>query len=333
MKEKTKISIPKTTYEILIKDCENFGFYKTDGELNKNLFLNTLIINYYEVFSADEEKLHDELQKAIKDITPKKKDELYEKLIKIIAKRDNQKHIDDNSIIISFKPTKHTEDIINYIESVLIKNEAISSYYRRLFNSYIHHPLNEREKIIFKKNYNLLLKSIAKDTQVYISLSNNEIIKAASIYSIASSKDELFNYVLLERDNNVSQTLRLSKIKSVALLSKKRELSQEVISCFDKQIKYGVQYPINAYEQEMILVKLTKHGQKLFKRIYLYRPIYDFVENNIYYFSCSYDQVLQYFQRFGRHAIILSPKSLAIEMRDYYHTSYETYRKYHMEKV
>lgn len=55
MLEKIKISVPKKTYDTLIKDCDNFDFHKNETTLNKNLFLNTLIVNYYERFSANEE--------------------------------------------------------------------------------------------------------------------------------------------------------------------------------------------------------------------------------------------------------------------------------------
>ena len=42
MLEKIKITINKNVYNTLIKDCENFGFYKNETELNKNLFFNTI---------------------------------------------------------------------------------------------------------------------------------------------------------------------------------------------------------------------------------------------------------------------------------------------------
>ena len=54
MLEKIKITINKNAYNILLKDCENFGFYKNETELNKNLFFNTIILNYYDHFSSNE---------------------------------------------------------------------------------------------------------------------------------------------------------------------------------------------------------------------------------------------------------------------------------------
>ena len=35
MLEKIKITVPKSIYEILIKDCENFNFFKLGDVLNK----------------------------------------------------------------------------------------------------------------------------------------------------------------------------------------------------------------------------------------------------------------------------------------------------------
>ena len=46
MEEKIKIHLSKDVYDVLIKDCEAFEFYKTNGQINKNAFLTKLINNY-----------------------------------------------------------------------------------------------------------------------------------------------------------------------------------------------------------------------------------------------------------------------------------------------
>lgn len=324
MEEKIKITLPISTYEILLKDCENFEFIKSDRELNRNLFINTLIINFYEEFSLDEETFHDELLKSIDLIPEQLKDDTFEKIIKAIEKRSKSNDKSDKTITFSFKPTKLSSKAIEYINNVLIKYESISSYYRRLFNSYAHKPQNEREKIIFKENYNLLLKSINKNVQVCLSLKSGSIYNNVSVSSISSSKDELYNYVLIQ-DENKPRTFRLAKINNVSLLSKKREISEEILSLFSRQIKYGAQYPIYTNENEIIKVRLSKTGKELFKRIYLYRPKPILIEDNIYHFNCSYDQVVHYFKRFGCDAIIISPAILTIHMKKYYHKANRKY--------
>ena len=50
MQEKIKIYLPNDIYQIILKDMELFEFYKKDGSLNRNEFLNKLITNYYEIY-------------------------------------------------------------------------------------------------------------------------------------------------------------------------------------------------------------------------------------------------------------------------------------------
>ena len=55
MDEKIKISLSKNTLDVLKKDCVDFKIVKENGQPNMNAFINTLIVNFYEAFSASEE--------------------------------------------------------------------------------------------------------------------------------------------------------------------------------------------------------------------------------------------------------------------------------------
>jgi hypothetical protein len=327
MLDKIKITVPKDTYDILIKDCENFNFYKNENVLNRNLFLNTLIVNYYEKFTMNEESLKDELLKSINEYVKKNENQILDEILNIIRKKDSLEDSNKTEII-NLKPTKLSEKQILFIENNLINNNSISSFYRNLFNSYSHTPQNYRELIIFKENYELLNESIIKERKVSITLKNGDTINNASIYKIKHSKEELFNYVLLENSNNKPNTIRLSKIKYVSILNSKREISNEVSSIFERQIKYGVEYPFYSSSEEEVVIKLSEKGKNLFKSMYLYRPIPDKVEDNLYYFNCSHNQIIHYFKRFGYDAIIISPSYLTEKMHNYYYISYEKYKKY-----
>lgn len=316
MLEKIKITVPKNTYDILVKDCQNFGFTKKDDSLNKNLFLNTLIINYYEKFSSNEEEFKDKLLKAINQNVHNNQNELLEEILSIFQKNDTL-HSDNKSETINLKPTKLSEKTILFIENNLIQNNSISSFYRNLFTSYAHIPQNFRERIIFKETYECILESIEKDRTVYLYLLNGDVIKDASIYKIESSIDELFNYVLI-CINNSMHTIRLSKIKYITISNSKREIPEKSMLTFERQIKYGVQYPFYTPDDEIVIVKMTDKGKELFKKIYLYRPIPDKIEENYYYFNCSHNQVSHYFKRFGKDGIIIYPRQLAESMKKYY---------------
>ena len=324
MTEKIKISVPKRTYELLRKDAKDFRILKPSGEENLNAFINSLVINFYEEFSADDESLRESIKGALSAIPEKYAKEAFSEVMNAITKREKEENL-GKSVALSFKPTKVSEPVTVYIENVLLKNEAISSFYRRLFIAYSKKLKNEREKIIHKQNYALLASAIKKGLQVCISLDNGHIYNNVSVYAIEAAKDELFNYVLCFGDKK-NRTLRLAKIKTVSLLAKNADIPEESQSMFARQIAAGAQYPIYSTDNEPIKVQLSAKGRELFEKIYLYRPIPVAIEGDVYIFDCSANQVLYYFERFGSEALILSPKKIGIFMRNYYYFALKKYR-------
>ena len=324
MTEKIKISVPKRTYELLRKDAKDFRILKPSGEENLNAFINSLVINFYEEFSADDESLRESIKGALSAIPEKYAKEAFSEVMNAITKREKEENL-GKSVALSFKPTKVSGPVTVYIENVLLKNEAISSFYRRLFIAYSKKLKNEREKIIHKQNYALLASALKKGLQVCISLDNGHIYNNVSVYAIEAAKDELFNYVLCFGDKK-NRTLRLAKIKTVSLLAKNADIPEESQSMFARQIAAGAQYPIYSTDNEPIKVQLSAKGRELFDKIYLYRPIPMEIDGDIYIFNCSANQVLYYFERFGSEALILSPKKLGIFMRNYYYFALKKYR-------
>jgi len=324
MTEKIKISVPEKIYELLRKDAKDFRILKPSGEENLNAFINILVINFYEKFSADDESLRESIKGALSVIPEKYAKEAFFEVMNAITKREKEENL-GKSVALSFKPTKSSESVTVYIENVLLKNEAISSFYRRLFIAYSKRLKNEREKIIHKHNYELLVSGVKKGLQICISLDNGHVYNNVSVYAIEPAKDELFNYVLCFSDKK-NRTLRLAKIKTVSLLAKNAEIPEESQSMFARQIAAGAQYPIYSTDNEPIRVQLSAKGRELFDKIYLYRPIPMEIDGDVYIFNCSANQVLYYFERFGSEALILSPKKLGIFMRNYYYFALKKYR-------
>ncbi len=325
MYEKIKVTVPKTTCELLHKDALDFGIVKANKEANLNAFINLLVTNYYETFAAREEDLKDKLDRALFGIPEKYSKDALSSIIKIIADREKDDENDEKSVALSFKPTKMSEGVFLHIENTLVKNESLSSFYRRMFLSYSKKTKNEREKIIHKKSYESLCKAIKRGVRVCISLDNGHVYNEVSVYAVASARDELFNYALLYSDNK-NRTFRLAKIRTVSLLLSKSEIPLENVGMFDRQILCGAQYPIYSTDNEPIKVQLSKKGVDLFNRIYLYRPTPISIEGDVYTFNCSANQALYYFERFGSEALILSPKKLGIFMRNYYFYALKKYR-------
>lgn len=327
MEEKIKVSLSKKLLELLKKDCVDFLIFNKNNTANMNLFINTLIANYYLEFCSNEEDLHDKIRKTLEVVPKTYQESVFDSFLKIINSKTDDKN-EKNSCSLSFKPTAISQNANLYIETVISKNESISSFYRRLFTCYSIKTKNEREKIIFKQTFQQLSHAKAKEQQVIISLKNTNRPsnpRKISIYSVASSNDELFNYLLAYTENK-SITVRLAKIESVVLTPTKSFIPNDCCQNFERQIACGVQYPIYNSDKEEIKVELTKNGQELFKKIYLYRPIVTKIEGDVYTFNCSANQVLYYFQRFGDSATILSPKKLGIAMRNYHWYAFKKYK-------
>lgn len=325
MEEKIKITIPKDILQLLQKDCGDFKITKADGSINFNSFINLLINNYYETFTAKEETLHDAIRNALSVIPNCYQQKVFDDVVKLFADQNCAMTDKHNNTTFSFKPTKVAERAIAYIEHIVLQDESISSFYRRMFTTYSKLTKNEREKIIHKDNYELLTKAIKKHVQVCIALNAGDIINNASIFAVASSKDELFNYVLV-CSGKQNYTLRLASIYSVTMLAVQECMPQDNRILFERQIASAVQYPMYSTDNEPIEVQLTEKGKRLFDKIYLYRPNPIKIEGDIYTFTCSAKQLLYYFERFGDNALILSPKKLGIFMRNYYYFALKKYR-------
>lgn len=325
MDGKIKISLSKSTLNVLKKDCTDFKIVKENGQPNMNAFINTLIMNFYEMFSASEETLHEDIKNALSIVPDYYKEKIFHNVVKVFAKKSEYTDGKKDSTTFSFKPTKISEKALLYVDHVLLQSESLSSFYRRMFLSYTQKTKNEREKIIHKKNFELLQKAIKKSVQVCIQLQSGVVMNSLSVYSISPAKDELFNYVLAY-DTNHNTTIRLASIKTVSLLPVSSHIPQDNKTLFERQIACAAQYPMYNTDNELIKVQLTEKGKKLFEKIYLYRPTPVNIEGDVYTFNCSANQLLYYFERFGESALILSPKKLGIFMRNYYYYALKKYK-------
>ena len=324
MEEKIKISVPETVLEALRKDCADFKLLKANGERNFNLFINTLVANFYEEFCAAEMKLRERVEEAIAAVPERYKGEVAAKVLKLYAVGNRERS--GKSSVFAFKPTKLSEYAVEYIERVALKDESLSSFYRRMLTAYSEKHKNQRERIIHRENYEKLCEAMKNGVAVSMVIADEETSRRASVYAVAEGKDELFNYVLAYNGKN-NTTCRLASVKSVFLLTERAEIPKSNAELFEKQIKYGAQYPFYNTDGKPIKVQLTEKGKALFRKIYLYRPEPVRIEGDVYTFECSANQLIYYFQRFGENAIIISPGKLGVFMRNYYYFALKKYRE------
>ena len=330
MEEKIKIYIPESVNNILLKDMELFEFFKKDGSLNRNEFYNTLIVNYYEQYEENQSAIFSHIKDSIAERSSIKEQDVSDiaaDILQYVDVRTFQLDRQKFDVSISIKPTRRSSDDIGYIQNCLLGNSTLSNYFRNMFASYSLLPQDKRDTIIFKQNFDLINEAIENDRKIYFTTANSDAPHIVSPYLIASSKEELFNYLLC-RYNKFPYSFRMSRIRQIKILNESRDLTDKIIEVFDKMAKYGPQYSYEVKKKQVpIKVKLNERGQRSYRLMYLHRPQYVKKEDDIYYFDCSRSQAFQYFSRFGSNAIILEPEDLKTDLHRFYETAARKYRK------
>ena len=327
--EKLKIYVTERIANILEKDAEGFEFFKKDGRtLNKNALLTNLVVNYYKNFTQQQNELLTFLKNKISSsvfINEKNLNELCFDLCEKINEKNAAPDGEKFDKLISLKPTKESEPIIEYIERYCLVGRTVSEYFRSMFSSYAALPQDKRELIIFKTQYDGLIKAIKEKKKIFITTRKgfNRKIECAP-FDVADSKEELHCYVL-SADKNCN-SIRLSRIVSVTQLAADAEFTQKQIEIFEKMKMYGPQFMYGANDGE-VLVELTARGIEKYQKMYVHRPVPVKVENNYYYFNCSRSQIVQYVVRLGEDAKVIYPQNVRDEVYNFHRRALDRYSK------
>lgn len=312
MTEKIKINVPKATFDVLMKDAESFELYKTDGRTpNKNALYTHIIVNYHETFRAKEAELFNYLKKTLsRSLLPARDpDSLCLEIASHVNKTKASAGRDKFDCSLSVKPTRESEPVIAYVEEYLLAGATLSEYFRNLFSSYASLPQDEREKIVFKPQYDAIAKAVSERKKAFITTTGGNVKKfEISPFALSDAKEELHVYVLAVAKGEC-MPLRLSRITSVNVLRDAAVFTDEQRRIFEKMLTYGPQFKYGKRETE-VKVRLTPIGADLFKKLYVHRPVPTKIEDDCYYFECSYTQIIQYFVRFGKDAYVEYPEKV-----------------------
>lgn len=335
--EKINIYVPENVGAIIEYDASMFEVYKKDGKtINKNKFLSLLITGYHEDYVSDSRAAYEKIINAInlgrmsnKEKERIAKDILDRVVLPIVPSRKGK-----NPAKFSIKPTKDTEALIEHILLDLEGDRYISQYLCRMFMSYCKMPFSKREKIIFRGNYEAILKACSDKKSIsFNTIWNRKRIHEVIPYKIVVGSEEMFNYLLCAEINadtgkQEAKAYRLNRIDRIYSGRSICTIDGVIQNYLEMMIQRGPQYEIN--DDEETCVKLTDAGLKSFSRIYYGRPKVDRIEKkedySLYYFMGSKDQVFLYFRRFrGNEAVIVSPQWLRNKMARFHKESYIAY--------
>lgn len=330
MNNKYKVMLSYYTYSTILNDIDAFRFYKNNGDTNKNKFINKLITNYYEIVNLSIKKLEDNLLSLLKDI--KNKEELVNDILKIKERNDDSDSKKEYEL--TFISTKESNNALLDIEySNYSYIFTMSGYLRKLFNDYAKLNQDERERIIFKSEIDLINTAIKNNKKIFfkvITKKDEEIIEEkheVSPLGIFNSKDRQFAYLIYY----TSSTYNVINLYKLVDLRISRNFKDELTSSLNEKINGDLDKNDPQFINSPIIkckIKLTKKGQKMFTKIFINRPKPLKIEDDIYYFECSINQLFQYFSRFGSEALVLDNEKLTNRLFNFYYFGYKNIKKY-----
>lgn len=335
-----KVYLPQYIIDIFERDMENFEI-KRNNKPNLSRFCNLIFSYMKDRYMSEHLKLKDRfienwLGNGFKEILKKefilssqnsdKISKIVENSIKNILEEIYKPEKMNYSDYISFRLDNENGSYFSIIERELGKNMTASDYFRNIFLSYSLKPQFEREKIICYSNYEKIQKAIKNKNPIYMKINGKSEIYEQIPCFIKQNKEEMFNYVIILDNKRKIKNPRLSSFNDVKIVeNKKYSLDKEESEKLEK-LKKNFD-PMSLSESE-IKVRLSKNGQKLFKRIIYNRPTVERVEDeNIYVFSSSPEKIRAYFFRYGKSAEVIYPKELAETFKREYREAYEMYEK------
>lgn len=330
--EKINIYIPKDLDDRIRDDALRFEILKPDGiQINRNRLLCLVIGGYYSEFQDERRKKLTQIKKAL--LPYLSGSELNEAAENVLGKTLYQaagKKKGHTSVRFSFKPSREIEDIVKVIRET--EESGASGCLVRMLTGYFEKPAHEREKILFRGEFDALSSACTENHPVTFLLRTTGNVHQVLPYAVLPGKNENYNYLLCQEimeQNGVKTAMamsyRLTRISNVRPCDSPVTFRKSVLSHFEKMKEKGPQYAIN--QDEVIKVKMTEKGIDLYRRIYLDRPLFDdktAPADGVYTFSCSEEQAFFYFRKFpGDTAVIVSPDNLRQRMLDFHEKAAE----------
>ena len=321
-----KLYLPDSLIQVIDSDCEAFDIRKSNGEINRNRFLNDLLLHYFYSYRDTRQAQLNAIQSVLHDaapMPPAAELSAAARCLEVISQRTSA--YTGSVHAVSLKPTTRTEPIIRYLTSDSLGGSSISAYLRDMLSAYAVLPQSERETVMFANAYETITSAVKNNRMVrFATRRTPDIVHDVNVYAVVPSKERLFTYVLCEENGCIS-SYRLSRINLPISLPAERTFSTSDEEKFLRMLTYGPAFAINTLED--IRVRFTEVGMRKFHAIYTNRPEPAEVNGNEMIFQCSRDQIIRYLERLGADAVIISPDDAREEAKAYFAAAVNAYAK------
>lgn len=334
--DKINIYIPREVGDLLDSDNEMFEVFKPDGmTLNRNQFLTQLVIGYYDAYARELQGKNAAIMDALSPFLTDRAacDQIASSILDQISLPRTSKRVGKKARHLSLKPTNKTASLIRKIRGEIESVDYVSQYLARMLVSYSKKPFSQRERIVFKDNYDMLVSCCKKTQPVYFcTVGKGHTVHEVVPYMVVTGPEEMYNYLLCQVDDELThqpkaQAYRLNRIRGLNRSAKAATLQDSVREWLEIMRKQGPQYAIN--DDKEVCVRLTSKGRGMYNKIYFGRPAYVREENKpdgcYQYYQCSHNQLELYFRRFGAEAEIISPEPLRNKIAEFYRLASQVY--------
>ncbi len=326
MTEKYKIYIPEEMKSRLINDAELFDFQKKDGSINLNAFLKELLISYFDQYRETKAQLLESILSDLDEyssISPNDANAIADKIINTYM-RNNEFKTERNTTI-TLTVSGNSLDVMRSIENNFLAHTSLSQYLNDLFSSYLSISRSQRESIIFHDTFEALSDAMINTNVItFSSTSVPDLVFTVRPYMIATSKEEQCNYLLcVDNSTGIPRTFRISRIRALYTTSEKFIINDDT----RKELQEAaIRSPHSVSKNVEAEVRFTDKGIQKFHLVTKNRPDVLRKEGNTYYFYWPARQLEEYFKRFGKDAIIVSPEACHESMKVFYGRARDAYK-------
>lgn len=321
MLDKIKVNLSYYVYNTILQDMVRFEFFKPNGDVNRNEFLNCIIYNFYQNKLKKREKLKEELMQnaLLTDISNKNKQIMLNSAIKIMDDFYNEDiSYRYHHLYFMIYPTKQTNNFFNDIYQNEIKNTvSISSFIRRLLNEYASLPQCVRENIAKREEAIKLHTACTEKNVIYFFVSGHEYKLAP--FDLVINREETYTYLIGIDLNSKKQkpiSIKLSKIYNITISKEEYKFTKQQHEEIMNIIMNGVEFASG--DMVKVKIKVTEAGIKMLEFKTHNRPNIININNDIYEVSCTISNFINYFISFGKEIKVVDNEDIKNRMRKFY---------------
>jgi predicted DNA-binding transcriptional regulator YafY len=319
--QKLHINLSSLTWSIIGQDLFHFG-----GDFRLSTLLNLIIRNFHQSAQASiGRRLHEYEKKlrALADTMSKDLDTYIQSLLDFERNRLQSRIQPDKGASTKLRLTNENAKLMSESIEAHHYDYNPSAYVKAILEEYARQSLIERESVIKKDVIDAIELALEAHRKLKITIAKSSFVVIP--YAIKASKENAFRYLISLDEKGSIFTNRISRIKAVSYLHRRRITNDERETIEEHLIRSGPQFVGDEIEE--IKVKLTPMGVKSYRLSFYNKPQYIRVDpDNTFVFHCTRKQILAYFFRFGHNAKIIEPIDLQSRFKELYELAYSAYQ-------